>query len=213
MENETKQLEALQDIRKMMKDSSKFLSLSGFAGIFAGIYALIGACLGYTIINEFSANYSTGHESFQANYNALILQIIVICLSVLTLSIVTALYFSNNKAKKTNQKLFDHTSKKLLLNMLVPLLAGGVFCLALIYHGNGSILLVSPVMLIFYGLALVNASKFTLNDIKYLGYLEIGLGLVASFFLGYGLIFWALGFGLLHIIYGTIMWFKYDRNL
>lgn len=212
MENEKQQLEALQDIRKMMQDSSKFLSLSGFAGIFAGIYALIGAYVGYFIILNFNAGYTRDNESFGEAYHNLIIQLVIVCSLVLVLSIITAFYFSKTKAKKTNQKLFDHTSKKLLWNMIIPLFAGGMFCLALIYHGNGLVLLVSPVMLIFYGLALISSSKFTLHDIKYLGYLEISLGIVASFFLGQGLVFWSIGFGLLHIIYGTIMWFKYDRN-
>lgn len=96
--------------------------------------------------------------------------------------------------------------------MMVPLAAGGLFCLALLYHNNGMVLLVSPVMLIFYGLALIASSKFTVHDIKYLGYLELVLGILATFFLGHGLLFWALGFGVLHIIYGSIMWYKYDRN-
>lgn len=212
MENEKQQLEALQDIRKMMKDSSKFLSLSGLSGVFAGIYALIGAYLGQSLISNFSGNYIRGAEYGNESYHALLFMIVLICAGVLGLSILTAFLFSTHKAKKTNQKLFDHTSKKLLWNMLIPLLAGGLFCLALIYHGKDLIILVSPVMLIFYGLALVNCSKYTLNEIKYLGYFEIILGIAASFCLGYGLTFWALGFGVLHIIYGTIMWFKYDRN-
>ena len=65
--------------------------------------------------------------------------------------------------------------------------------------------------LIFYGLALVNASKYTLTDIRYLGYCEIVLGLVNMFYIGKGLYFWAAGFGVLHIIYGAIMWCKYER--
>lgn len=95
--------------------------------------------------------------------------------------------------------------------MLVPLLTGGLFCLALVLHGNGFVLMVSPAMLLFYGLALINSSKFTLHDIRYLGYLEVILGLIAAFLPGYGLLFWAIGFGVLHIVYGGIMWFKYDR--
>jgi hypothetical protein len=96
--------------------------------------------------------------------------------------------------------------------MLIPLVAGGIFCIAMLYHGGAFILLISPAMLIFYGLSLVNGSKYTLHDIRYLGCLEIVLGLIAVFNLGYGIIFWALGFGVLHIIYGALMWFKYDRN-
>ena len=57
----------------------------------------------------------------------------------------------------------------------------------------------------------VNASKYTLNDIRYLGLTEIFLGLVALVFLEYSLLFWAIGFGLVHIIYGIVMYYKYER--
>lgn len=211
MENEKQQLEALQDIRKMMKESSKFLSLSGLSGVFAGVYALIGAYLGYTIINNFNSSYPRA-DRFCDDYQKLLIQCMFICAAILGLSILTALVFSARKAKKNGEKLFDHTSKKLVWNMMVPLGAGGLFCISMLYHGGDHILLVGPAMLIFYGLALVSSSKFTVHDIKYLGYLEIALGIISSFWLLHGLLFWALGFGVLHIIYGTIMWFKYDRN-
>lgn len=208
MNNNKEQLDALQDIRQMMKKSSKFLSLSGLSGIFAGIYALIGAYLGATIIS----NYANALNYSQDSYNQLLLNCIVICIAVLVFSIVTALAFSLKKAKKTGQKLFDHTALRLFVNMFIPLVAGGLFCIALLYHGGGMALLIGPTMLIFYGLALVNGSKYTLHDIRYLGYLQIALGIVASFYLGYGIIFWAFGFGVLHIVYGIYMWFKYERK-
>jgi hypothetical protein len=211
MENEKQQLEALQDIRKIMKESSKFLSLSGLSGVIAGVYALIGAWLGYKAICDFNEGYPR-EDHFRNEYDQLIVYFFIICAGVLILSILTALLFSSRKAKKNGEKLFDHTSKKLVWNMMVPLGAGGIFCLSLLYHGGDHVLMIPPCMLIFYGLALVNSSKFTVHDIKYLGYLEIALGIISSFSLLNGLLFWALGFGILHIIYGTIMWFKYDRN-
>jgi hypothetical protein len=70
---------------------------------------------------------------------------------------------------------------------------------------------VAPATLVFYGLALVNGSKYTLNDIRNIGYLEAGLGVVSMFVPGYGLWFWALGFGVLHIVYGVTMYYKYER--
>ncbi len=210
MKNTDQQLEALHDIRKMMQDSSKFLSLSGLSGVFAGVYALVGAYFGTLVMAEYVFGHLMEEESEQA-YQNLLLKICLICAGVLVLSIVTALFFSSRKAKRNGQKLFDHTSKKLLVNMLVPLFTGGLFCLALVLHGNGFVLMVSPAMLLFYGLALINSSKFTLHDIRYLGYLEVILGLIAAFLPGYGLLFWAIGFGVLNIVYGGIMWFKYDR--
>jgi ABC-type phosphate/phosphonate transport system permease subunit len=212
MENEKEQLEALQDIRKMMKDSSKFLSLSGLSGVFAGLYALAGAYLGHRIISKYLADGPATHEYdfSRLSYPGLLLDVIFISIVVLVLSISTALYLSLKKAKKTNQKLFDHTSKKVFWCMAIPLVAGGLFCVAILV--NGSAAMVSSVMLLFYGLALVSASKYTMTDIKYLGYLEITIGLLAAFFPGHGLLFWALGFGILHVIYGSIVWFKYDRT-
>jgi len=92
---------------------------------------------------------------------------------------------------------------------LIPLVAGGLFVGGLLYHNEWR--LVAPACLVFYGLALVNASKYTLTDIRYLGLLEIVLGLVNLYYADYGLYYWAIGFGLLHIIYGLIMWWKYDK--
>lgn len=212
MENQKEHLEALKDIRQLMKQSNRFLSLSGLSGIFAGIYALIGAYLGHRAIHMFASRYYSDDFSYDSFYNVTLLTCIVICAGVLIASLITAFILTARKAKKNGQKLFDHTAIQLLINMLIPLAAGGLFCIAMLYHGRGYVILVGPAMLIFYGLALINASKYTLHDIRYLGCLEVLLGLISCFYLGYSLIFWAIGFGVLHIIYGTIMWFKYERK-
>ena len=120
------------------------------------------------------------------------------------------LLLSARKAKKKGQKLFDHTSKKLFWCMAIPLGAGGLFCIALLTQGL--VIMVAPVMLLFYGTALVSASRYTMSDVRFLGILEIITGLASAFLPGYGLWFWAVGFGLLHIVYGSIIWFKYDRT-
>jgi hypothetical protein len=96
-----------------------------------------------------------------------------------------------------------------VINLAIPLAVGGIFCAILLYHGI--VYLMAPAMLIFYGLALVNGSKYTLTDIRYLGLSEIVLGVFAAFFIGYGLLAWAIGFGVLHIVYGTLMYYKYER--
>jgi hypothetical protein len=67
-------------------------------------------------------------------------------------------------------------------------------------------------MLIFYGMALLNGSKYTYHEIRALGILEVLLGLIASMNLGHGLLFWALGFGVLHIIYGVLVWYRHERK-
>jgi hypothetical protein len=211
MENNKQQLEALQDIRQMMKQSSRFLSLSGLSGVLAGAYALIGAYFGHRVILDYVMDSWQMELDHQA-YLATLIKCILICIMVLVASIVTALILSKRKANKTGQKLFDHTAMRLLINMTIPLATGGIFCIALIVKGFVTLGFVSPAMLIFYGLALVNSSKYTLYDIRYLGCLEILLGIIASFYTGHGVLFWALGFGVLHIVYSAVMWFKYDRK-
>jgi hypothetical protein len=129
-------------------------------------------------------------------------------LAVLIPSLLTAFYFTTRQAKKRGQKIWDQTSRRLLFNLAIPLVTGGIFSLALLRWAP---ILTAPATLIFYGLALINASKFTLNDIRYLGFCELGLGLISAYFPGYSLFFWALGFGVLHIVYGTAMYFKYER--
>ncbi|MBA3986010.1 MAG: hypothetical protein H0X63_05435, partial [Flavobacteriales bacterium] len=72
--------------------------------------------------------------------------------------------------------------------------------------------LTASLMLIFYGLALINASKYTLGNIKYLGYAQITIGLICAAFPGYGFWFWVLGFGLFHIIYGALMYVQEKKK-
>ena len=202
-------LEAIQDIRKMMKKSTRFLSLSGLSGVFAGIFALGGAYLAHLyLVSIYNQMVSGDREAL--NKDDIYLNFILIAAIVLVLSVVTAYFFSNRKAKREGNKLFDHTALKVLINLCIPLAAGGIFCIALLYHG--AIVFIAPCMLLFYGMALINASKYTYDDIRYFGICEIILGLINAFNLGNGLIYWSLGFGVLHIVYGTVMWVKYERK-
>ncbi len=128
---------------------------------------------------------------------------------VLVFAVGTGIILTTRQARKKGQKIWDSTSQRLMINMTIPLIVGGVFCLSLLFYGIVG--LVAPATLIFYGLALLNASKYTLEDIRYLAYCELALGCISTLFIGYGLMFWALGFGVLHIVYGASMYYKYER--
>ena len=208
----TNHFEAIQDIRNMMKKSTRFLSLSGLSGVFAGIYALIGAYVAYLyFLYLFHENEYAPGSSLIRHSNTIYLNFILIAACILFLSIVTAYYFSNRKAKRMGQNLFDHTAIRVLINLCIPLVAGGIFCIALL--NDGAVYYIAPAMLLFYGLALINASKYTYDDIRYFGICEIILGLINAFNLGNGLLYWAIGFGVLHIVYGATMWYKYERKV
>jgi hypothetical protein len=122
----------------------------------------------------------------------------------------SAFFFTWIKSKKQGIPLWGFASYRLLINVAIPMVAGGIFCIKLIESGNFS--LIAPATLIFYGLALLNASKYTYNEIRYLGISILVLGFINCWNTGYGLYFWGFGFGVLHILYGFYMWYAYERN-
>ncbi|MBN9284195.1 MULTISPECIES: hypothetical protein [unclassified Flavobacterium] len=196
-------LQDLKDIKDLMNKSSQFISLSGLSGILAGVYALIGAWIANALIENNTRLYITLES-------VLFKQILLIAGCVLAASLITAYLLTVNKAKKMGEKVWNASSKRLLINFAIPLVTGGIFALLLLKNGYYG--LVAPIMLLFYGMACLNASKYTLRDVRYLGLTEIILGLFAVEFSGYGLYFWVLGFGVCHILYGTVMYYKYDRK-
>lgn len=212
MKNQKEQLQQITEIKNMMERSSRFISLSGLSGVFAGFSALAGALAFYIYSDQqISFGYSSLAKSFPVQVHLNLLRFSIIdAFIVLVASLSFGVFFTTRKAKADGLRIWDRKAMQMLVHLFIPLFVGGVFCLILLSHGLFG--LVAPSSLIFYGLALYNASKFTLDEIKYLGFSEIILGLISSCFLGYGLTFWAIGFGVLHIIYGLIMYIKYEAT-
>jgi hypothetical protein len=196
----------IASIRAAMERSVKFLSLSGLSGVMAGLYALAGTSLTYYLL--YYPNSPVGFEFSYLNQSQVIIQLVAIAAIVLALSILTAILMSYRKAKRSGTGIWNKTSKALVFLLSVPLVTGGILILILLAHNNFG--MVAPACLIFYGLALVNAANITVTEIRYLGFLEILLGLAAALLPGYGLILWAVGFGVLHIVYGAVMHYRYD---
>ncbi|MBC5992395.1 hypothetical protein [Pontibacter cellulosilyticus] len=207
MNQQQDQLADLREIRNIMDRSSRFISLSGLSGVAAGVSALAGAAVVKWYFSQHNINYynDLGRQMSQEN----ILFVLGVAAAVLVLGFCAATYFTIRNTRKRNHRTWDNQSKRLLLNLAIPLATGGAFCAILIYHNL--LFLVAPAMLVFYGLALLHSSKYTLGDIRYLGIIEIILGLIASIFVAYGLTLWTVGFGMLHIVYGALVYFKYER--
>jgi hypothetical protein len=203
-------LESIQDIKRMMERSSRFISLSGLSGVAAGICALAGAWFAAKEFAPYYDDYNNRGGFAGDDFQHLKLRLLVIALAVLAAAWISAFYFTWRKARHNKLPVWDLTSKRLIINLLIPLAAGGLFILAMYQYDEWKFL--SPACLVFYGLALVNASKYTLTDIRYLGFCQVILGLINTQWPQYGLYFWAAGFGVLHIVYGFIMWYKYERN-
>ncbi|MFT5481229.1 MAG: hypothetical protein ACI9NN_002199, partial [Bacteroidia bacterium] len=196
----------------MMERSSRFISLSGLSGVLAGVYALIGAWLAHsklqTLRTDLRSEY-LGLSLPELNHD-LNQYFVVLAILVLSASLLTGFGMTHLRSRKTSQKLYDKSAIRMMVNIGIPLIAGGIFIIALYFRGFYSMMASST--LLFYGLALLNGSKYTVNDIRYLGICEIVLGLLAAFNVGDGLIYWAIGFGVLHILYGSMMYWKYERK-
>ena len=198
--------EDLSHIRSIMEKSSRFISLSGLSGIFIGIFAILGAVYVFFAFEREGISYFDRYPKFYG-FN-FISELILVALVVLVFSLASAVFFTVRKSKRKELPIWTTSTKLLIINFSIPLVTGGIFCLGLLFHHYYAFL--APSTLIFYGLSLINASKYTYSDIRYLGICEVILGLLSSFLLGYGLVFWALGFGVLHIIYGLILYKKYQ---
>ncbi len=210
MAKKDEQLESLNEIRSIMERSTRFISLSGLSGIFAGIFALIGALIAWGILGYGIPGFSEETVSLtDLSDGTLMWHLFLDATIVLVLALGTSYFFSRRKALKKGVPFWGKPTRRLLENLFLPLTVGGIFCLILFINGNVS--MVISLSLIFYGLALYNASHFTLNEVRYLGFADIICGIFALLFPSIGLIFWAVGFGVFHIAYGLFMHLKYDR--
>ena len=210
------QLNDLREIRALMERSSRFIGLSGLSGITAGLCALVGATITYIYLDarpfqydhpsRLYYNHALETTKWDIEYTKFF--ILVGVLTILA-AVSFGILFTTRNARRKGQSIWDATARRLLTSLIIPLGAGGLFCLAMLL--DGSVAYLAPASLIFYGLALVNGSKYTLHDVYYLGLVEITLGIAAMFLLRFGLEFWVFGFGFLHIIYGVVMYYKYEK--
>jgi hypothetical protein len=208
MLQQDEQLQTLHEIRSIMDRSTRFQSLSGLSGIFVGLFALAGAGAVQWYLSARALRYSAVYQGDLTAETGWF--VALAAATVLGLAVCSAMYFTILKARKTRQAVWTSQSKRLLANFCLPMAVGGAFCGVLLFHRVGY--LVAPSMLLFYGLALINASKYTFADLRTLGVAELVLGLVSCFMIEYGLLAWTLGFGLLHVLFGGVLYYKYEKH-
>ncbi len=208
--NKDESLEALREIRSIMDRSSRFVSLSGWSGIWAGSVAIAGAAIAWSWLQQ--PGYSDIGSTFYASaehFDRYTINFIWLGIATFAIALAGVFFFTWRKASRMGQKIWNSASRLMVEQLFYPIFGGSVFCFMFIYYGVG--MFVAPTCLVFYGLALISAGRHTYSDIRYLGMLDVTLGCTAMFFPGSGLIFWGLGFGVLHILYGIMMWSKYDK--
>jgi hypothetical protein len=214
MDSQHQPLETLQDIKRMMERSSRFISLSGWSGISAGICALLGAWVAHNRLHELGGStqefdYSGPRIVTPPQTGSLFFDLVLIAAITFVAAFISAFFFTYIRSRRNGVPMWDRTVQRLAWNTILPMVVGGIMLLRALQMGYYE--LVAPGCLIFYGLALVNASKYTLGEVRYLGYGQIFLGILNLWIINEGLYFWAAGFGVLHIVYGAVMWWKYER--
>ena len=209
IESSKEHLKNLTEIRSLMERSSSFISISGLSGVSAGVMGLIAAYILYAKLYKFM-DYTLSPRVTAQSRSELIVFGITVSAIVLIITFFLTIFFTARKAKKNGLPVWDGSAKRMVVNLFIPLITGGIFCLILIYQYFDWLVL--PSMLVFYGLALLNAGKYTHNEIKWLGLSEIIIGLTAMFFLSEAIFFWGFGFGLMNILYGMVMYFKHERG-
>ncbi len=211
MDTRSTSLEDIREIRRLMEQSSRFLSLSGLSGIFAGIFALIGAGIAWLYLDSGNLVYDEHFAILNATGEMHLIRFLVVdALCVLILALLAGFYFSKRRARRMGVRFWNSAARRMIIHLFIPLVCGGV--VILIFIARSQINYLAPFSLIFYGLGLVNAGKYSYTDINYLGFAEIVLGILTLIFINHGLFFWAIGFGLLHIIYGIVLYNRYERT-
>lgn len=206
-------LSALEDIKKIMNRSAVFLSLSGWSGILAGSICLLASLLAYQWIytdpSVSMKDYASADSLAAVFQIQLVRKLTILAILTFLLVLITVFINTRSKALKEHTKLWDPAAQKMAVALFVPIIAGAFFILGLMR--NHSLQLAVPASLVFYGLGLVSTSKFTFTDIRFIGFIDITLGIITLFLPQYGLLAWAIGFGLLHIVYGFLMFNKARR--
>jgi hypothetical protein len=200
------QLRNLSEIRNLMEQQSKFLSLSGLSGVSAGLIALLGVGFaGY----QLGTPWVFSEAASLLDDNGKLGMLVAVATAILIGAVAMAVVFSLRLARRKGLPTWNASARRLVISLGLPLLVGAAYCVIQIFHGV--IVWVPACTLLFYGLALLNASKHTVPEIRLLGYCELVLGLACAAFYEASLLFWAGGFGLLHVVYGIWMYYKYER--
>lgn len=192
----------LREIKDIMNRSTRFTSLSGLSGVAAGVAGLAGAFVAHSTVFSEPVYFTFEPVPMGSGHSKLLF---AIAAATLLLAAVGAVVFTRLKAK--GHTVWNTQAKRFVANMAIPMLAGGLVCGLLWLHHLPGLLL--PLSLVFYGLALVNAGRDTLPEIRVLGLVETGLGIGALLFIPYSLLFWAVGFGGMHVVFGVWVQWKH----
>ena len=181
-----------------MEQGKSYFSLKSLSGILIGIYGLATVYL----IDKLTSGEGSGIEMV-SQLPILFLQIGITAIAVvfIIISLFTLWIRAKRRAKSEGKKLWNTSNKKIRLQTLITLLV--LIVVIIVIANQGYYSLVTPISLFFYGLFLLNLSRFSSKGLVFLSIGEVLLGVAAYMIYDKEIFFLALGFGLLPIIYGA----------
>jgi hypothetical protein len=175
-------IEDLRFIRRTMEGGAAFTAVPGWGGVGMGLTALAAAAL---------AAAQPSAEGW------LLVWIVEAVLAVAIGSV--AIY---RKARRAELPVLSGAGRKFVLSFLPPALAGAVLTVAIWQAGADSLL--PGVWLLLYGAAVVTGGAFSVKIVPVTGICFMVLGVLALLATpAAGDLFMAVGFGGLHIVFGT----------
>jgi hypothetical protein len=181
-------MDNLRYIRETMERSQSFTAVSGVGGVLMGLIAL-GA--------TFLAVRSETTEAW-----------VTVWMSAAVLSLGIALVAMTMKARAAGGSLLVGAGRKFAWNLTPPLLVGGLLTVAMTQMGAATLL--PGVWLLLYGTGVVTGGAFSVRVVPLMGLAFMLVGAAALFApAAWGNLFMAGGFGLLHIVFGIVIWRKH----
>jgi hypothetical protein len=173
----------LRFIRDTMERAASFTAVPGWGGVAIGVTALLAGCL--------AAGRAPRLQFFTWVLEAAVATVI---------SVVTV----RAKSKKVSQSLQSRPARRALLSFVPPLLAGAVLTAVLVQAG--SYMALPGLWLLLYGAAVVTGGAFSVRIVPGMGLCFMALGAISLLApSAWGNWFLMLGFGGLHILFGTII--------
>jgi len=181
-------MDNLQFIRETMERSAVFTSVPGYGG------ALMGAtAVGAAII---------------AHSQPLITNWLIVWLVEAALAFSIGFFALWQKSKNSGESLASVPAKKFALAFAPPIVAG-IILTALFYY-RGFFEFLPCAWLTLYGTAVVTGGAYSVKIVPTVGWIFVALGAVAAFAPARaGNLLMALGFGVLHIVFGSIVARRY----
>lgn len=181
-------MDDLRYIRATMERAGAFTAVPGWGGVAMGISALAAAGV--------ASNQPTGDRWLG------------VWLAAAVVAIAIAGWTITRKARRAGVPLLDGPGRKFALSFLPPVLAGAVLTLAL--YRSGTMTALPGAWLLLYGAGVVTAGTFSVRIVPVLGLCFMALGAAALFSpAAWGDAYLAIGFGGLHILFGTAIARRY----